>query len=165
MRPPAGVGKLKQSKAKLNKACPTIRDKQLALVEQALACHALMVSVRQEYSATSYAVQAPCCPAPFWALIVLDLNSNQLGLRCMRAVRDILVRAQSPQHFFLTPFPLKLLPPAPPKLPQPVCYRRANGGRMATKSQIQANRRNANLSTGPRTEQGKAVSRMNALQT
>lgn len=36
---------------------------------------------------------------------------------------------------------------------------------MATKLQIQANRRNAQLSTGPRTEQGKAASRMNALQT
>jgi hypothetical protein len=36
---------------------------------------------------------------------------------------------------------------------------------MATLKQIEANRRNAQLSTGPRTEQGKAVSRMNAIKT
>ena len=36
---------------------------------------------------------------------------------------------------------------------------------MATQKQIQANRSNAQLSTGPRTEQGKAISRMNALKT
>ena len=34
---------------------------------------------------------------------------------------------------------------------------------MATQKQIQANRSNAQLSTGPRAEQGKAISRMNAL--
>ncbi len=36
---------------------------------------------------------------------------------------------------------------------------------MATQKQIQANRSNAQLSTGPRTEQGKAIARMNALKT
>ena len=36
---------------------------------------------------------------------------------------------------------------------------------MATQKQIQANRRNALLSTGPRTAQGKAISRMNALKS
>ena len=36
---------------------------------------------------------------------------------------------------------------------------------MPTNKQTQANRRNALLSTGPRTEQGKAISRMNALKT
>ena len=36
---------------------------------------------------------------------------------------------------------------------------------MATQQQILANRSNAQLSTGPRTEQGKAISRMNALKT
>jgi hypothetical protein len=36
---------------------------------------------------------------------------------------------------------------------------------MATQRQIDANRRNAGLSTGPRTPQGKAVSSMNALQS
>jgi hypothetical protein len=36
---------------------------------------------------------------------------------------------------------------------------------MATQKQIQANRANAQLSTGPRTEQGKAISRMNALKS
>jgi len=36
---------------------------------------------------------------------------------------------------------------------------------MATSRQNAANRRNAQLSTGPRTEAGKAVSRMNALKT
>ena len=36
---------------------------------------------------------------------------------------------------------------------------------MATQSQIDANRRNAQKSTGPRTEPGKAVSRFNALKT
>jgi hypothetical protein len=36
---------------------------------------------------------------------------------------------------------------------------------MATQKQIQANRINSQLSTGPRTEQGKAISRMNALVT
>jgi hypothetical protein len=36
---------------------------------------------------------------------------------------------------------------------------------MATIKQIQANRRNAQLSTGPRTETGKAVSRLNALKS
>jgi hypothetical protein len=36
---------------------------------------------------------------------------------------------------------------------------------MATQKQIQANRCNAQLSTGPRTEQGKAIARMNALKT
>jgi hypothetical protein len=35
---------------------------------------------------------------------------------------------------------------------------------MATQQQILANRSNAQLSTGPRTEQGKAISRMNALK-
>ena len=35
---------------------------------------------------------------------------------------------------------------------------------MATKKQIAANRRNALKSTGPRTESGKAVSRLNALR-
>jgi hypothetical protein len=36
---------------------------------------------------------------------------------------------------------------------------------MPTQKQIAANRSNAQLSTGPRTEQGKAISRMNALKT
>ena len=36
---------------------------------------------------------------------------------------------------------------------------------MATQKQILANRSNAQLSTGPRTEPGKAISRMNALKT
>src|ERR1019366_602888 len=36
---------------------------------------------------------------------------------------------------------------------------------MATQKQIHANRSNAQLSTGPRTEPGKAISRMNALKT
>src|ERR1700675_2388644 len=36
---------------------------------------------------------------------------------------------------------------------------------MATQSQIEANRRNAQHSTGPRTAQGKAASSMNALKT
>ena len=36
---------------------------------------------------------------------------------------------------------------------------------MATTLQIEANRRNAQNSTGPRTDQGKAVSRFNALKT
>jgi hypothetical protein len=36
---------------------------------------------------------------------------------------------------------------------------------MATQKQTQANRRNALLSTGPRTAQGKAISRMNALKS
>jgi hypothetical protein len=36
---------------------------------------------------------------------------------------------------------------------------------MPTQKQTQANRRNALLSTGPRTEQGKAISRRNALKT
>src|ERR1035437_9097278 len=36
---------------------------------------------------------------------------------------------------------------------------------MATIHQIEANRRNSQKSTGPRTEQGKAVSRFNALKT
>src|SRR5258708_6125305 len=36
---------------------------------------------------------------------------------------------------------------------------------MATRKQIAANRRNAQLSTGPRTAAGKAVSRLNALKT
>jgi hypothetical protein len=36
---------------------------------------------------------------------------------------------------------------------------------MATQKQIQANRANAQLSTGPRTEQGKAISRRNALKS
>jgi hypothetical protein len=36
---------------------------------------------------------------------------------------------------------------------------------MATQKQIQANRSNSQLSTGPRTEPGKAISRMNALKT
>jgi hypothetical protein len=36
---------------------------------------------------------------------------------------------------------------------------------MPTKKQVQANRINAQLSTGPRTEPGKAISRMNALKT
>lgn len=36
---------------------------------------------------------------------------------------------------------------------------------MATPAQIQANRRNALRSTGPRSEEGKAVSRFNALKT
>jgi hypothetical protein len=36
---------------------------------------------------------------------------------------------------------------------------------MPTQIQIQANRRNAQLSTGPRTGQGKAISRRNALKT
>ena len=35
---------------------------------------------------------------------------------------------------------------------------------MTTKKQLEANRRNAQLSTGPRTEQGKAIARMNALK-
>src|SRR3954463_15499108 len=35
---------------------------------------------------------------------------------------------------------------------------------MATKKQIEANRRNAQKSTGPKTEEGKAKSRLNALQ-
>jgi len=36
---------------------------------------------------------------------------------------------------------------------------------MATLKQIEANRRNAQKSSGPRTEAGKAVSRLNALKT
>src|SRR6516164_1744976 len=36
---------------------------------------------------------------------------------------------------------------------------------MATEAQILANRRNSQLSTGPRSEAGKSVSRMNALQS
>jgi hypothetical protein len=36
---------------------------------------------------------------------------------------------------------------------------------MATAAQIQANRRNALRSTGPRSEEGKAISRFNALKT
>src|SRR6516225_5050143 len=36
---------------------------------------------------------------------------------------------------------------------------------MASLKQIQANRRNAQKSTGPRTAEGKAVSRFNALKT
>jgi len=36
---------------------------------------------------------------------------------------------------------------------------------MATKRQIEANRKNAQKSTGPRTPEGKAVSRLNALQS
>ena len=36
---------------------------------------------------------------------------------------------------------------------------------MATPAQIQANRRNAQLSTGPRSAEGKLVSRFNALKT
>ena len=36
---------------------------------------------------------------------------------------------------------------------------------MSTQRQIEANRRNAAKSTGPRSVEGKAVSRMNALRT
>ena len=36
---------------------------------------------------------------------------------------------------------------------------------MSTQKQIQSNRQNAQLSTGPRTAEGKAISRMNALKT
>jgi hypothetical protein len=36
---------------------------------------------------------------------------------------------------------------------------------MATEKQLEANRRNSQLSTGPRTDAGKAASRMNALQS
>ena len=36
---------------------------------------------------------------------------------------------------------------------------------MSTRAQIEANRRNANKSTGPRTEAGKAASRLNALKS
>src|ERR1051325_7487821 len=36
---------------------------------------------------------------------------------------------------------------------------------MATRKQIEANRRNAQLSTGPKTEEGKQISSMNALKT
>ena len=36
---------------------------------------------------------------------------------------------------------------------------------MATEKQIEANRRNSQLSTGPRTDAGKSISRMNALKS
>jgi hypothetical protein len=39
------------------------------------------------------------------------------------------------------------------------------GNDMATPAQIQANRRNARLSTGPRSVEGKAASRFNALKS
>ena len=42
--------------------------------------------------------------------------------------------------------------------------RYSQGVNMATRKQIEANRRNAQRSTGPKTPQGKAVSRLNALR-
>jgi hypothetical protein len=48
----------------------------------------------------------------------------------------------------------------PVSIPNPTCY----GAAMATPAQIAANRLNAMKSTGPRTVEGKAASRMNALQ-
>src|ERR1035438_46560 len=72
-----------------------------------------------------------------------------------------------PHHsniFFFPPFPSITSRPTrrtPPDSPATVVA----GGPMATQQQIQANRANAQLSTGPRTEQGKAISRMNALKT
>src|ERR1035437_5201289 len=66
------------------------------------------------------------------------------------------------KHFF--PFPLNHFQSYRPNAPWRACYRRG-GGPMATQKQIQANRSNTQLSTGPRTEQGKAISRRNALKT
>jgi hypothetical protein len=46
-----------------------------------------------------------------------------------------------------------------------LCYRRIGGKKiMASDKQIEANRRNAQLSTGPKTEAGKARSALNALK-
>src|SRR4051812_27482757 len=52
-----------------------------------------------------------------------------------------------------------------PGLDSPVSYSVSGKKRMSTLSQIEANRRNSQLSTGPRTPEGKAVSRFNALKS
>jgi hypothetical protein len=52
-----------------------------------------------------------------------------------------------------------------PGLHNSLCYRRIGGKKiMASDKQIEANRRNAQLSTGPKTEEGKAASSRNALK-
>src|ERR1019366_2027485 len=64
--------------------------------------------------------------------------------------------------FVFSPQSLAVLPPRE-RPPSPATV--VAGGLMPTQKQIAANRLNAQLSTGPRTEQGKAISRMNALKT
>ena len=86
----------------------------------------------------------------------------------MVAVRPLncnIVTTQS-QHFLTSnPSPCNNT-----RIPHPVsplchCYRGRKRNPMATQRQIEANRLNAQQSTGPRTPQGKAVSRMNALKS
>src|SRR6476619_5991854 len=49
----------------------------------------------------------------------------------------------------------------PPSLPKTALYAEI---RMATQKQIEANRRNAQKSTGPKTEEGKTKSKFNAMK-
>src|ERR1019366_2342829 len=67
--------------------------------------------------------------------------------------------------FFFRRFRSMTSRPTPRKPPCSPATVVAIGGPMPTQKQIQANRANAQLSTGPRTEQGKAISRLNALKS
>ena len=57
------------------------------------------------------------------------------------------------------------LPKTYPELPLRPCYLPTEDTPMATQRQIEANRRNAQKCTGPRTPEGKARSSRNALKT
>jgi hypothetical protein len=64
------------------------------------------------------------------------------------------------KHFLFLSLSLNHLPEIAPKRPPPACYT----GRMSSPAQILANRANAQESTGPRSAEGKAASRFNALK-
>jgi hypothetical protein len=74
----------------------------------------------------------------------------------------ILNRSQQFQIFFSRLFNHLLSEASWP--PRPDCYCQA-GKTMASQLQIEANRRNSHFSTGPRTPEGKSVSRFNAFKS
>src|ERR1019366_4502800 len=98
-------------------------------------------------------------------LLLLDLPARRIRLHlriqfiqtpCSRPIQASII---DPNIFSLPPFPLNHFPSQPPETPPLDCYRGAVGVPMATLKQIEANRCNAQHSTGPRTAQGKAISR------
>jgi len=80
------------------------------------------------------------------------------------SVRPAVKLVHARPHIIFPAFPTTYTFPNPESTTPPA-YTRTGSRSMASLKQIEANRRNSKKSTGPRTPEGKAVSRMNALTT
>src|ERR1022692_2668393 len=82
----------------------------------------------------------------FRACSFIGTNSCCNTMRSSRPICPEPLESSSLKHFSTSPFPLNHFLSYPPKTRWLTCYRRTSGGKMATQTQIQANRRSDRVS-------------------